>query len=313
MGLEPTTCASWLAWCRWLKKAVWGRCGEEMAWMSSKLLLSRPWSSWHMSRYEEFDERIKCYIRSVHHWLMWLTWSVQIKRLIGSDKETLSVLERFVAGSLAGVIAQSTIYPMEVSRSSPRLSQQASFSKDWVWLWEIKHLFSLWIPPQVLKTRLALRKTGQYSGISDCAKQIFRREGLGAFYKGYIPNMLGIIPYAGIDLAVYEVSGRLRPLRRGDHWNECCWPGLFPSDAEKPLLAQLQHQWRWPRCACPARLRHRVKHMRAARQLSSGSGPHPHASTGYGLVSPREIFVVYLCHSLKLRRLCLCFGSCYRR
>ncbi|MEQ2169055.1 hypothetical protein GOODEAATRI_020966 [Goodea atripinnis] len=38
----------------------------------------------------------------------------QIKRLIGSDKETLSILERFVAGSLAGVIAQSTIYPMEV-------------------------------------------------------------------------------------------------------------------------------------------------------------------------------------------------------
>lgn len=38
----------------------------------------------------------------------------QIKRLIGTDKETLSVLERFVAGSLAGVIAQSTIYPMEV-------------------------------------------------------------------------------------------------------------------------------------------------------------------------------------------------------
>ncbi|XP_074527398.1 calcium-binding mitochondrial carrier protein SCaMC-2-A [Halichoeres trimaculatus] len=93
----------------------------------------------------------------------------QIKRVIGSEKETLNVLERFVAGSLAGVIAQSTIYPMEV-----------------------------------LKTRLALRTTGQYSGISDCAKQIFRREGLGAFYKGYIPNMLGIIPYAGIDLAVYE-------------------------------------------------------------------------------------------------------------
>ncbi|CAK6982674.1 calcium-binding mitochondrial carrier protein SCaMC-2-A [Scomber scombrus] len=93
----------------------------------------------------------------------------QIKRLIGSDKETLSILERFAAGSMAGVMAQSTIYPMEV-----------------------------------LKTRLALRTTGQYSGITDCAKQIFRREGLSAFYKGYIPNMLGIIPYAGIDLAVYE-------------------------------------------------------------------------------------------------------------
>lgn len=65
---------------------------------------------------------------------------------------------------------------------------------------------------QVLKTRLALRKTGQYSGILDCAKQILQKEGVTAFYKGYIPNMLGIIPYAGIDLAVYEVC--------------VCWLGL---------------------------------------------------------------------------------------
>ncbi|TMS08836.1 Calcium-binding mitochondrial carrier protein SCaMC-2-B [Larimichthys crocea] len=93
----------------------------------------------------------------------------QIKRIIGSNQETLGMAERLVAGSLAGAIAQSSIYPMEV-----------------------------------LKTRLALRKTGQYSGILDCAKHIFQKEGVAAFYKGYIPNMLGIIPYAGIDLAVYE-------------------------------------------------------------------------------------------------------------
>ncbi|KAM5259102.1 mitochondrial adenyl nucleotide antiporter SLC25A25 isoform 8-T8 [Hipposideros larvatus] len=93
----------------------------------------------------------------------------QIKRLVGSDQETLRIHERLVAGSLAGAIAQSSIYPMEV-----------------------------------LKTRMALRKTGQYSGMLDCARKILAREGMTAFYKGYVPNMLGIIPYAGIDLAVYE-------------------------------------------------------------------------------------------------------------
>ncbi|XP_053138282.1 calcium-binding mitochondrial carrier protein SCaMC-2 isoform X3 [Hemicordylus capensis] len=93
----------------------------------------------------------------------------QIKRFIGTDQEVLRIHERLVAGSLAGAIAQSSIYPMEV-----------------------------------LKTRMALRKTGQYLGMLDCAKNIFRKEGVMAFYKGYIPNMLGIIPYAGIDLAVYE-------------------------------------------------------------------------------------------------------------
>ncbi|XP_041839983.1 calcium-binding mitochondrial carrier protein SCaMC-3-like isoform X2 [Melanotaenia boesemani] len=95
----------------------------------------------------------------------------QIKTKIRGSNETraLRVHERFVAGSLAGATAQTAIYPMEV-----------------------------------LKTRLTLRKTGQYLGIADCAKQILQREGVTAFYKGYIPNLLSIVPYAGIDLAVYE-------------------------------------------------------------------------------------------------------------
>ncbi|XP_074485070.1 mitochondrial adenyl nucleotide antiporter SLC25A24-B-like isoform X2 [Sebastes fasciatus] len=95
----------------------------------------------------------------------------QIKNVMRSRHETrnLRVHERFVAGSLAGAIAQTAIYPLEV-----------------------------------LKTRLTIRKTGQYSGIADCAKQILQKEGFTAFYKGYVPNLLSIVPYAGIDLAVYE-------------------------------------------------------------------------------------------------------------
>lgn len=95
----------------------------------------------------------------------------QCKRLILGDRKgaPLEIYERFMAGAMAGGISQSVIYPLEV-----------------------------------LKTRLALRKTGQYAGIADAAKKIYLREGLRSFYKGYIPNILGIIPYAGIDLAVYE-------------------------------------------------------------------------------------------------------------
>ena len=94
----------------------------------------------------------------------------QIKRLIkGDSKQNLTIFERFCAGALAGGISQTAIYPLEV-----------------------------------LKTRLALRTTGQYKGILDAAIKIYTKEGLRSFYRGYIPNILGIIPYAGIDLAVYE-------------------------------------------------------------------------------------------------------------
>ncbi|KAF6739156.1 Calcium-binding mitochondrial carrier protein SCaMC-3 [Oryzias melastigma] len=118
----------------------------------------------------------------------------KVKSLIRGHDETrtLRVHERFVAGCMAGATAQTTIYPMEVKPSDSKI----------IWLLCVSRppLASL----QVLKTRLTLRKTGQYSGLADCATQILRREGVGAFYKGYIPNMLSIVPYAGIDLAVYE-------------------------------------------------------------------------------------------------------------
>ncbi|KAG5286551.1 hypothetical protein AALO_G00016130 [Alosa alosa] len=93
----------------------------------------------------------------------------QYKKLLSSDGGKVETHQRFIAGSLAGATAQSAIYPLEV-----------------------------------MKTRLTLRKTGQYSGMFDCAKKILQKEGIKAFYKGYTPNLIGIIPYAGIDLAVYE-------------------------------------------------------------------------------------------------------------
>uniref|UniRef100_A0A8C9GTC6 Mitochondrial carrier protein n=1 Tax=Piliocolobus tephrosceles TaxID=591936 RepID=A0A8C9GTC6_9PRIM len=94
----------------------------------------------------------------------------QYKKLLSFDGVHLGILERFISGSLAGVTAQTCIYPMEV-----------------------------------LKTRLAIGKTGEYSGIIDCGKKLLKQEGVRSFFKGYTPNLLGIVPYAGIDLAVYEV------------------------------------------------------------------------------------------------------------
>lgn len=78
---------------------------------------------------------------------------------------------------------------------------------------------------------MALRKTGQYSGMLDCARKILAREGVAAFYKGYVPNMLGIIPYAGIDLAVYEVRPQPAqapcPSSRDSETPPSCPPHLF--------------------------------------------------------------------------------------
>merc|ERR550532_464512 len=94
----------------------------------------------------------------------------KIKRMIKGDRaQEITVIERFAAGSSAGAFAQTVIYPMEV-----------------------------------MKTRLAVGKSGQYKGMIDCGMQIFQKEGFKAMYRGYVPNLIGIIPYAGIDLTIYE-------------------------------------------------------------------------------------------------------------
>lgn len=106
----------------------------------------------------------------------------QIKRRMrGNSKRDLAVWERFVAGSLAGALAQTTIYPLDV-----------------------------------LKTRLALATTGQYRGALDCAVHVCKLQGLRALFRGYLPNVLGILPYAGIDLTIYESLKGLYLSRTGE-------------------------------------------------------------------------------------------------
>ncbi|XP_040087848.1 LOW QUALITY PROTEIN: calcium-binding mitochondrial carrier protein SCaMC-1-like [Oryx dammah] len=98
-------------------------------------------------------------------------WSYeQYKEYFSSEEGNLGTLEKFASASLAGATSQSFIYPLEV-----------------------------------LKTNLAVSKTGQYSGLLDCARKIWKLEKITGFYKGYIPSLLTVIPYAGVDITLYEL------------------------------------------------------------------------------------------------------------
>ena len=60
-------------------------------------------------------------------------------------------------------------------------------------------------PMEIVKTRLIVSSNGEYRGMLDCALMLWKKEGPKCFFKGYLPNLLGIIPYAGIDLTLYEL------------------------------------------------------------------------------------------------------------
>ncbi|XP_045848032.1 calcium-binding mitochondrial carrier protein SCaMC-3 isoform X2 [Meles meles] len=146
-----------------------------------------------------------------------------------SEQEKLTGMwwKQLVAGAVAGAVSRTGTAPLD--RLKVFMQVHASKTNKLNILGGLKSMIqeggmrSLWrgnginvlkIAPesaikfmayeQVLKTRLTLRRTGQYKGLLDCARQIMEQEGPRALYRGYLPNVLGIIPYAGIDLAVYE-------------------------------------------------------------------------------------------------------------
>ncbi|XP_051115694.1 calcium-dependent mitochondrial ATP-magnesium/phosphate carrier protein 3-like isoform X2 [Andrographis paniculata] len=94
-----------------------------------------------------------------------------LKNVIEDGNGNVGTGGRLVSGGLAGAVAQTAIYPMDL-----------------------------------VKTRLQTTacEGGNVPNLGKLSKDIWVHEGPRAFYRGLIPSLLGIIPYAGIDLAVYE-------------------------------------------------------------------------------------------------------------
>ncbi|XP_063076321.1 solute carrier family 25 member 24, like [Engraulis encrasicolus] len=93
----------------------------------------------------------------------------QMKSLTGGQRETLSIQHRFGMGCVSGASAHAVFYPLEV-----------------------------------LKVRLNLQQASTYYGVFRCARTIYQNESVAAFYRGFKPSILCMIPYAGVECAVHQ-------------------------------------------------------------------------------------------------------------
>uniref|UniRef100_A0A452EZK1 Mitochondrial coenzyme A transporter SLC25A42 n=1 Tax=Capra hircus TaxID=9925 RepID=A0A452EZK1_CAPHI len=112
----------------------------------------------------------------------------EYKRLLGSyygfRGEALPPWPRLLAGALAGTTAASLTYPLDLVRA-----------------------------------RMAVTPKEMYSNIFHVFIRISREEGLKTLYHGFVPTVLGVIPYAGLSFFTYETlkslhreySGRPQP------------------------------------------------------------------------------------------------------
>ncbi|KAK9824294.1 hypothetical protein WJX72_009220 [[Myrmecia] bisecta] len=88
----------------------------------------------------------------------------------GGDGQMTPLL-RLAAGAGAGIIGMSATYPLDMVRG--RLTVQDA-------------------------------KTRQYRGILHATRLIVKEEGLIALWKGWLPSVIGVIPYVGLNFCVYE-------------------------------------------------------------------------------------------------------------
>ena len=91
-----------------------------------------------------------------------------LKRQLAKDPGNATVLERFAAGGMAGAAAQTVVYPLEI-----------------------------------VKTRVSLSAGG--CSMATVIGGVLRTEGTRGLFKGLTPSLVGIFPYAGIDLMANSV------------------------------------------------------------------------------------------------------------
>ena len=91
-----------------------------------------------------------------------------LKKTLASDPGNATVLERFAAGGMAGAAAQTVVYPLEI-----------------------------------VKTRVSLSAGG--CSMATVIAGVLRTEGSRGLFKGLTPSLVGIFPYAGIDLMTNSV------------------------------------------------------------------------------------------------------------
>ena len=101
---------------------------------------------------------------------------VIFERLKPKEGANATLLHRFAAGSTAGIVGQAIVYPLDV-----------------------------------IKTRLAASETGlyrhelRYGGmLGHVVRRMLKYEGWRSLYRGMGISLVGMIPYAGLDLMLFE-------------------------------------------------------------------------------------------------------------
>nr|CUU98939.1 hypothetical transcript [Hymenolepis microstoma] len=73
---------------------------------------------------------------------------------------------------------------------------------------------ALTYPLDLVRARMAITERVKYANLFDIARMTYREEGLLSLYRGFIPALIGILPYSGIAFSTFETLKEWRLKRR---------------------------------------------------------------------------------------------------
>jgi len=63
---------------------------------------------------------------------------------------------------------------------------------------------------------MAVTPMGEYRNLLDVFRRIVAQEGVAALYRGFVPTMVGVVPYAGVSFFTFETLKKMWT-KRGSH------------------------------------------------------------------------------------------------
>ena len=126
--------------------------------------------------------------------------------------DDLGLGARLAAGGVAGLVSQFAIYPIETikTRIMSQISRPSSlaYNNPQSNLSYTNSNNSNNINTNINNINSNINNNNSNNGkkysVSQAIKSLYKEGGIRAFYRGCAPALVGIMPYAGVDLAVFE-------------------------------------------------------------------------------------------------------------
>ena len=123
---------------------------------------------------------------------------------------------RLGAGAVAGIVAMSATYPLDMVRgrltvqgganaaAAAREAERVAAAALNVASSSSTSTLTSSSSTSSTPTSSSTPRTQQYRGIAHAARTIAAEEGLVALWRGWLPSVIGVVPYVGLNFAVYE-------------------------------------------------------------------------------------------------------------